>query len=205
MHWRRVLASSIQILDVQHNQRCSLHTTPSGHIAAAGVPVLMVHGDKDEVIDIQHAEASAKRIEDSGSPVAFVAEEQVNHTVGNALVSSTIEALNRLREWQWVNESQWGCLPGTGCNDCVIKPARHLVCTNEQERQTSIGISRAECLGRCIASKWCAVIQFQHDVNSDSTNDWCHLYPRCTPGLYHTPSSFKWCIEVLVKKPIVTN
>lgn len=173
---------------------------------------LILHGEADDVVDVERAKASAQRLQtEAGAAVRVGIYPDLGHTLSEgelveirAFLSRVSMGLTPSNGWLEHRSQElgfdWGGVIGTLQNNCRVRPAYHRTCSNEAERRTAIGVERHSCFEGCLSSPpgTCEVIQYQHDVTGlGLANNYCHLYPRCVPGAYSSQHSANWCIEIL--------
>ncbi len=54
-------------------------TSPRKQVASVQVPILLIHGDEDDVVPLEQSEVMAKALTDAGKPVEFVVLKGENH------------------------------------------------------------------------------------------------------------------------------
>lgn len=82
-------------LGAASSARLAAHS-PARNAGAVKVPVLLIHGDKDTVVDIKQSELMADRLKASGKDFEFIVLEDENHYLTKtANRTRTLEALER--------------------------------------------------------------------------------------------------------------
>ena len=70
--------------------------SPARHAEAVSVPILLIHGDKDTVVQISQSQLMAERLKAAGKPYEFVVLEGENHYLTkSATRTRTLEALEQ--------------------------------------------------------------------------------------------------------------
>ena len=160
---------------------------------------------EDSTVEVGRAKYAAHVLMKMRVPVKLIEFAELGHTSNTAMVDKLSEFVQRAvgenspfhGGQPELRGSQWGGVPAMPTNNCALRPNVHWICQNTRDRQTFVPMERAECLRRC-AETGCYVVQYQHAVTGNTSNNWCHLYrARCKPGIYATEQSGDWCIEII--------
>ncbi|HEX5264971.1 MAG TPA: prolyl oligopeptidase family serine peptidase, partial [Phenylobacterium sp.] len=69
-------------------------TSPARHAGSVGIPILLIHGDKDTVVPIEQSQRMADAMKAAGKPVEFITLADENHyLVKSATRTQTLQAL----------------------------------------------------------------------------------------------------------------